>query len=900
MDDFQRFAVLAYRQGVKKGYLCSKSSLDPSYKQYYVLYGNLLYCYRSEDSSSFMSLHFLESSTIKATPAAHIPSSSSSASDTNTKLSYGLSITTVGGMMISLYSSMESEISGWIEAMESNKYISMIRKFEDMEVSLIQYQNRIESQDQRLNELERENEKMLAHHQQCVFELEEKNKRLHSFELELQDLRSQIKSVNAERLALLQARGVIPKTLPKWLMNRKSVSQDGSTTTILPSDDLVRIWVGTWNLGGYDVLKGIDTEQAYRYLQPFLLPGYDIYALGIQAATNEALFNVVEAYLESQGYCRIVVEPADMIRLQSSSQNMLSLAIFIRRSLRADVSVAAVSKYASSSSSSKGMVGICLLVHGRSILFLCCHLESSGKQEHRRSQYQQLITNLGSQLGEEGYHLNDQFNHIFCFGCFNSILVDKSGNALPADTAVQMLEDNLQKSLFDSHDQLRSDRRNQIVFHGYREAVPYPNFYPSYKKFLNRPRHDYTNRAWVKECYQYRYKESFYKGGGNKEKPPSFADRILYHSMVDLGEDLFPECLDESLVIHPRKPTAPQAESSHLPPSTSFSETPYGLAAEPRSPSTMTACIENYQSINDGEIFSKSDHAAIFGTFILRVKKDYEGFKAELAEKLGEGRGNIQDLFSALNASSSSPSSPSTAAVTAESSSSVARFDFSYSLLPPAHYKILLHKFKLIWGGCEDNPSSCKLLFPSPHEANAGEKFVDFYNDSPTIVDTLVDLSSSPSPPLASQASSRINKSASRRLSAASSLASDGQDRRWKNAGPSRSGSCMILECEHNLSLALPPVQLVWRGQEALDRLHVSLQIRMPATSIKSSSKLEDVSKLDYLTGHCSIGLEQLCKVALVSSGGQTGSVSLTRQLLKDGLPLYCIDYKSMQVIIPP
>lgn len=52
----------------------------------------------------------------------------------------------------------------------------------------------------------------------------------------------------------------------------------------------------------------------------------------------------------------------------------------------------------------------------------------------------------------------------------------------------------------------------------------------------------------------------------------------------------------------------------------------------------------------------------------------------------------------------------------------------------------------------------------------------------------------------------------------------------------------------------------------------------------------------DTLTGHCAVGLEQLCKVAMVSSGGVSGCVTVTRLLVTHGRPMYNIDPKTLQV----
>jgi hypothetical protein len=93
----------------------------------------------------------------------------------------------------------------------------------------------------------------------------------------------------------------------------------------------------------------------------------------------------------------------------------------------------------------------------------------------------------------------------------------------------------------------------------------------------------------------------------------------------------------------------------------------------------------------------------------------------------------------------------------------------------------------------------------------------------------------------------------------------------------------------------LPSLQFTWRGEEPLDRLHMSVQAALASSSFAASSgKSFD---LEQCVGHCSVGLEQLCKVALVASGGVSGCVTVTRLLLRDGLPLFKVDQKSMQVM---
>lgn len=335
--------------------------------------------------------------------------------------------------------------------------------------------------------------------------------------------------------------------------------------------------------------------------------------------------------------------------------------------------------------------------------------------------YMILCLKPGEKLGESGFCLNEQFDHIFWFGNFNYTLVDSSGDSLPIDTAIKMLEDNSNTSLFQLHDQLQHDKRNQLIFYGFREPTPFPNFYPTYKKFEGRSTLDYSQKTWVKQCYHTKYKVPFYKGGMVKEKTPSYCDRILYGSMIDLAEDLIPECVTQNLmVISSNNEVSNEANS-------------------------VIASIDNYRSINDGEIFNCSDHSPVFGTFILRLQHDFNELRSNVSESIGEGKGNILDLLHALELNNdksyefdssmttedtvsrddAEESSHSTNYIVNTTLSSKSTYDLSstsrFSLLPHGEYKFNISNLKLFWGSSEAYPVNVKSLFPAPYEVPVAE-----------------------------------------------------------------------------------------------------------------------------------------------------------------------------------
>lgn len=59
-------------------------------------------------------------------------------------------------------------------------------------------------------------------------------------------------------------------------------------------------------------------------------------------------------------------------------------------------------------------------------------------------------------------------------------------------------------------------------------------------------------------------------------------------------------------------------------------------------------------------------------------------------------------------------------------------------------------------------------------------------------------------------------------------------------------------------------------------------------------------SQDDWITGHCSVSLEQLCRVAVAQQvqqgGGSSCATTVARLLINRGRPMYNIDTKHMQV----
>ena len=503
----------------------------------------------------------------------------------------------------------------------------------------------------------------------------------------------------------------------------------------------------------------MERARAQRLLQPFVPTGYDIYVLGVQDCCSESVFECLGALLEAEGCRRLKVDldsamTTEGSKLHHSSQSSNSgggssstsagisvdasklygrndgsllstkftgIAVYIRSSFLGDVTVLATTNYAFTPSQSRGAVAVALSVLGRNVVFVNCHSDAK-LAEKRREQFQQLVVALGNQLGEKGFLINEQFHHIFWLGDLNYRLVDTSGNPMPIDSAVKMLEDKrLCRTLYETHDQLLQDKRAHLIFYGFREPVPFPNFYPTYKKIEGRNPVDYSDPSWVRSTYRIQHKQPFYKGGQVKDSVPGFCDRILYYSVPDLAEDLLPECLPTDMLVA----AASSPSSQHAPDQRS-------------NPITLNVTVDNYRSVNDGEAMTVSNHSPVFATFILRVRHDFEQLLKDAEDKKLYEAG-MQTVFSALGLSDKNPPAgvgnntraivESAALAGAEGSlrgdtDAEMQFGetrpiapFKYSLLAAgAWYRVRVTNLKLLWGTNDELPRYVSVMFPSPYE----------------------------------------------------------------------------------------------------------------------------------------------------------------------------------------
>lgn len=733
-------------------------------KAYYCLFGNLLYSFEAEnDTNSLTGLLFLESSKCKIV-ASVFPM---------------LQITTVGGRLINLTSAQPSDLQEWMDAIETNKFIQVSRKLDDMESTLLQHQHATEQQSQ----LQMEYDHTLMEYKQQMVEMQQSIDALQASVTQLnkdkQELKKTLKQSESERLLLLKSRGITPKSVPQW-----ALQQESSRRGVLEPLKSIKIWTGTWSLGGKEPFAGMEKERAKRLLQPFVPDGYDLYVLAVQDCVSESVFECFDALQTAEGCRRLRLtqhgnhnthstdvrneDGSDPTRIYGRGDGSLkslkftSMVVYARSQLLGDIKLVSLANFPVNSTQCKGAVAAVVQVLDRTIAFVGAHLDRKSN-DLRRDQYQSLFMSLGNNLGEADFHLNEQFHHVVWMGDLGYNLVDTSGNTMPPESALTMLQDGrLLRTLFDSHDELNHDKKQQLVFYGYRESTPFPNFYPTYKKLEHRPPVNYHANDWVKSVYCTQIKEPFYRGGKVREWTPCFPDRILYCSMADLVEDLLPESVPADMNIEVMVNNTNTGSSKHQ---AALIQQQVAMTAA----GAMVVRVDNYRSVNDGEGMSASDHSPVFATFLLRLRHDHNSLvqtpprslsstvtsPAGVAGIASASSMGMRGLLSALASSEQDNSASSEVLIASKggyttppvveeaqapapsinanaNGNAIIATPSRYALLPHGVYRIRLTEMRMVWGCNEESPCHVSLLFPAPFEAVAGEKFVEFQSDNTT------------------------------------------------------------------------------------------------------------------------------------------------------------------------
>lgn len=88
-----------------------------------------------------------------------------------------------------------------------------------------------------------------------------------------------------------------------------SVEDSAAEKSVPSGEGLVRIWVGTWNLGAAEPLSATrQRSRAGRLLRRGFVPcGYDVYCLGVQEAVSESIYETIESLLSLEDCERVLL-----------------------------------------------------------------------------------------------------------------------------------------------------------------------------------------------------------------------------------------------------------------------------------------------------------------------------------------------------------------------------------------------------------------------------------------------------------------------------------------------------------------------------------------------------------------------------------------------------------------
>jgi len=916
-------------------------------------------------------------------------------------------VTTVGGKKCPLFAPSAQERDNWIDALLTGQRLTLNRRLEELSQQSKSHESVRQEAGLNARRATLARTSLVKEIDNLSKENKELKQQIERMESDFKAAMSRLEESDAERMTLLTARGVIPRASSLWAQpyvpptasprsstvdrsetsssnaNSRNVSPHrvmkridrtndgspqkdaGSSSSILykqndhfaqlSSSLVLRMWVGTWNMGATGLPSLLPTSHVDHssFLQPFVVPGYDVYAIGVQECVGDSFMlamretvashNVyqidLQQSLESDGSVHFFAPgnvatsdipgrftsntSSDPARLNGRGDGSListkftGMAVFLQEQFENEVTVLAVTQLAFSNVTCKGGVAVALSFAGRSIVFVSCHLEAHhNKVEVRREQYRMLVTQLGSSLAEEGFHLNEQFHHIIWVGDMNyrlcSVKDDNhdSYSPMPSDVAQKMLEQSQNRTLFDKHDQFNLEKRRREIFYGFREANPFPNFYPTYKKIENRPPMDLNDAGWVKNTYRLKYKEPFYKGGSVKERTPGFCDRILYHSTADLAESLVPETVVVNLdVTH--QPTMGRG-FDHKSATTGSSDTyvqrdstdsRYSLDVDY---SKLTKVVDNYQSVLEGIPFTLSDHSPVFGTFLLRIDNYTEHVKRHKAYLKWRNSQEVanREIASTLFSDESMfdldecAELVSSHATLSENSIPRPLRRLSHEATPPWRYTniITLSDVTLICGSTEFYPCGARLLFPLPFEVPQGEEFATLATDNSDTATRIshggVDLFQNYPKKIKSTTAgwSSIPSDTKSCVSLKFCQSYDAQVLGEGLVNATATGERKPEDSIYDLAKPVDPLSVSWAHPTIpLDDLHVALRVAVPAAAVLSSpvkhqptgpkksssgdrdlegavNTMEKRDDTDYMIGHCSLGLNRLCQTAAAAA----------------------------------
>ncbi|GMT24753.1 hypothetical protein PFISCL1PPCAC_16050, partial [Pristionchus fissidentatus] len=289
----------------------------------------------------------------------------------------------------------------------------------------------------------------------------------------------------------------------------------------LTTDAPLTIFVGTWNVNGGKNMHNVAFRNEAK-LSDWIFPhanlvsvsdmdsSPDIVAIGVEELVDLNASNIVKASTTNQrlwceGLRKTLSERAPYVLLGCEQLVGVCLFVFAKAALAPflkDFSIASVKTGMGGATGNKGSVGLRLVVHSTSIVFVCSHFAAG--QNEIRDRNEDYSTAM-RKLQFSGGRTIDSHDVIFWFGDFN-YRISMGGEEVKRAVRANQLD------LIVGGDQLTAQKQAGMTFVGFEEGPL--NFAPTYKYDTFSDDYDTSEKcrtpAWTDRVL---WRETNWRGG---------------------------------------------------------------------------------------------------------------------------------------------------------------------------------------------------------------------------------------------------------------------------------------------------------------------------------------------------------------------------------------------------
>eukprot|EP00462_Mataza_sp_D1_P023385 CAMPEP_0175138400 /NCGR_PEP_ID=MMETSP0087-20121206/10330_1 /TAXON_ID=136419 /ORGANISM="Unknown Unknown, Strain D1" /LENGTH=944 /DNA_ID=CAMNT_0016421303 /DNA_START=72 /DNA_END=2906 /DNA_ORIENTATION=+ len=320
-----------------------------------------------------------------------------------------------------------------------------------------------------------------------------------------------------------------------------------------PLDKNASIWIGTWNVG--------EQNCCLSDIQLWIPLGLDMYAIGCQETLSPNGFEaLVKEHLEKgttddkQGKkkkrtpytvfsCKIGSDKVDLgyhgyiiVFLYVKTQHINDKTFVLNNS---DCTLKRGTKVGGMMLANKGASAISCLFYQTTFAFATCHMRSdkngANRFHQRNKDAQAIVRDLNVDIDDMQFDFPDTHHHVFLFGDFNYRVLLTAQQCIPKLSDAMLTMGTKQWMDLISWDELNIARLQGKVLHDFWEApIRFP---PTFRRHEGPQGvcRDFSDPRSIHSAYSTTVTE---KDGTQTFRTPSWTDRILWHSMDDLRNNV--------------------------------------------------------------------------------------------------------------------------------------------------------------------------------------------------------------------------------------------------------------------------------------------------------------------------------------------------------------------------